>query len=839
MPRPDDVQTWTQTIHERYTNYLKTSFFFRETSLRKSFELALREEGSLLKGPYAEAGRGFVQGIHARALAQECFSGEDTELLPALIDQPLYEHQEKALRSVHVDGRNIVVATGTASGKTEGFLYPIFFELYRQHLEGKLQEPGVRAMILYPMNALANDQRERLGEICARLCDSGSTFRPQFGQYIGQTPHNLKDQYRNAEIKQDERLTGELVFRDEMRKTPPHILLTNYSMLEYLLIRPDDSPLFDSGRGEHWQFIVLDEAHQYRGSRGMEMGMLIRRLKQRLREGGRAGGFRCIATSATMSSQETSRDRQVVAEFASELFGESFSQHGVIFGKPSVAETSETPRRYHVFIRALEGAFLVHHNGTDAVVLNRKSSTVGETRSVPLEIALCRECGQHYYVGKDVRGRLKEAVRDPSRPDFGVEYYLPTNEGDTHVLCRQCGLLGSRLLACRCGATIRVKKCKTHSSRPDQLPECGVCGYQRGGVGDPVQEVVHGTDGPNAVIATALQELLPEASRKVLAFADSRQEAAFFAWYIEDTYEKVRDRNLILRAMRQAEVGAEGLSLDDLKNRLFKEWNCFGLFRGSETVEGKDRHVSKAIFREALTDERRLCLEGVGLLKWFVKIPDEINVPEAMMAAPWSFTNEDARKLLAYLLDTLRQRSAMALPSVPSAPNWVDIFPQRSHVSYSRNRPRARSSSVREWGSGQSQTVKHFLVRLLENSGLSEEEKVSSAIKLMKDVWKTVRNYDETCVISGDQLLVPAEMNGTFRLNPRWLRVKIVEHSDIWKCSKCGTTSAVNVELLVGTIVGIFAVVAAAPETCQLSMSQILERTITESYTKALDCLRS
>ena len=74
---------------------------------------------------------------------------------------------------------------------------------------------------------------------------------------------------------------GEIVFRDEMRRAPPHILLTNYSMLEYLLIRPNDSPLFDGDRGARWRTIVLDEAHQYRGAKGMEMGMLIRRLKQR------------------------------------------------------------------------------------------------------------------------------------------------------------------------------------------------------------------------------------------------------------------------------------------------------------------------------------------------------------------------------------------------------------------------------------------------------------------------------------------------------------------------------------------------------------------------------
>ena len=92
------------------------------------------------------------------------------------------------------------------------------------------------------MNALANDQRERLGKICEDLHEAASGFKPTFGQYIGQTPEDARDRWRNAASKVEERLTGELVFREQMRNTPPHILLTNYSMLEYLLIRPDDSP---------------------------------------------------------------------------------------------------------------------------------------------------------------------------------------------------------------------------------------------------------------------------------------------------------------------------------------------------------------------------------------------------------------------------------------------------------------------------------------------------------------------------------------------------------------------------------------------------------------------
>ena len=250
--------------------------------------------------------------------------------------------------------------------------------------------------------------------------EASSSFEPTFGQYIGQTPEDDRDRWRNASWWAENRLPGEMVFRAEMRETPPHILLTNYSMLEYLLIRPDDSPLFDGGRGEHWQFIVLDEAHQYRGAKGMEMGMLIRRLKQRLREGGRRASFRCIATSATLSSGESETDRQIVADFAKELFAEPFSDPGIVFGESQVTPDDSSPRRYHAFLRALEGAFLVHRDGTDAVVLNRKSETGDGSTAEPLEIALCKECGQHYYVGRNRDGRLREAIVIPAMPNSAL-----------------------------------------------------------------------------------------------------------------------------------------------------------------------------------------------------------------------------------------------------------------------------------------------------------------------------------------------------------------------------------------------------------------------------------
>ncbi len=99
-------------------------------------------------------------------------------------------------------------------------------------------------------------------------------------------------------------------------------------MLEYLLIRPNDTPLFV---GDRWKFLVLGEAHQYRGAQGIEMTMLLRRLKNRIRKSGRGDAlFRCIATSATIASGE--EQKADVAKFANDLFDESFTPDDVIFG---------------------------------------------------------------------------------------------------------------------------------------------------------------------------------------------------------------------------------------------------------------------------------------------------------------------------------------------------------------------------------------------------------------------------------------------------------------------------------------------------------------------------
>ena len=141
-------------------------------------------------------------------------------------ERPLYRHQEEAIQKA-VSRRNLIVATGTGSGKTECYLFPILDHLLRERATGTLAAPGVRAMLLYPMNALANDQLKRLRDVLACFPDI------TFGRFVGDT----KERIREAPDLHRERfgghpLSNELISRDRIRERPPHILLTNYAMLE-------------------------------------------------------------------------------------------------------------------------------------------------------------------------------------------------------------------------------------------------------------------------------------------------------------------------------------------------------------------------------------------------------------------------------------------------------------------------------------------------------------------------------------------------------------------------------------------------------------------------------
>lgn len=365
------IQGTIRQLHGSLRDYIEATYHISSPALITQRKGLLERPGVIYQIPYIEStpryqsGERFaaIKGLPAAALKAYSVLTTTSGDLPALLYDPPYRHQSEAIRHTLVDEKNLLVMTGTGSGKTESFLLPILGKLAReaeQHPIAFREQRAVRALILYPMNALVNDQ---LGRLRSLFGDPRTVAhfkqwagRPaRFARYTSRTPYagirtrekdsvKLKafdefyveierrargtacDEQRQAttlaqELKArgkwpakpdlvawfgdkgtewQDRHTGafrravtrpddvELLTRHEVQVAPPDLLVTNYSMLEYMLMRPIERPIFDQTRDwlEHNPsekfLIVLDEAHLYRGAAGAEVGLLLRRLRDRL-----------------------------------------------------------------------------------------------------------------------------------------------------------------------------------------------------------------------------------------------------------------------------------------------------------------------------------------------------------------------------------------------------------------------------------------------------------------------------------------------------------------------------------------------------------------------------
>lgn len=318
----------SEEIKSSYIDYITTTFDMADKEYAQLFKKTLQEEGMVAKGPYLDIGGSYETGRTLSELMEEGIASSlFSELEPVpekdrelKLQRPLYLHQEKSLRKA-TQGQNLVVTTGTGSGKTESFLLPVIHHILSQQECGEL-DSGVRAIIIYPMNALANDQIKRLRALLKNYP------RIRFGIYNGNTPYTHKEAlneyyktHKDVNGKALEPLPNEIISREEMQEEPPHILITNYSMLEYMLLRPKDDKVFS---GAKLKYIVLDEAHIYKGATGMETSLLMRRLRARISE---PRSVQYILTSATLGGPEANDE---ILDFANKLTGVNFMADGII-----------------------------------------------------------------------------------------------------------------------------------------------------------------------------------------------------------------------------------------------------------------------------------------------------------------------------------------------------------------------------------------------------------------------------------------------------------------------------------------------------------------------------
>ncbi|RLB36545.1 MAG: RNA helicase, partial [Deltaproteobacteria bacterium] len=288
-----------QHVRQGIEDFLRTTFPVSTPFFHGMLDHLLDEEGEVFKGPYLSIQLPFRQGEGG----SDFFPDAPLKFRP-------YLHQEKAFRRLSSPNpRSTIIATGTGSGKTECFLYPILDHCYRHR-----GEPGIKAILIYPMNALATDQAGRL----ARIIYNNLNLRGHItaGLYVG------RSEREPAMVMGPDSIIKN---KETMRLSPPDILLTNYKMLDYLLIRPKDYPLWRQNGPETLQYLVADELHTFDGAQGTDLACLVRRLEARL--GTPKRSLCCVGTSATLGSEEEQKD---VLKYASLLFGEPFDEDAVI-----------------------------------------------------------------------------------------------------------------------------------------------------------------------------------------------------------------------------------------------------------------------------------------------------------------------------------------------------------------------------------------------------------------------------------------------------------------------------------------------------------------------------
>lgn len=299
----------TEKILDNYKSYILSTFHTDSEVYNNQIEKLVNGEYELLKGPYIQLTDNYKKGKSIRELTDSFLSTEFLKMNSKKFDSDmkLYVHQIEALENIIVNDHSTVVSTGTGSGKTESFLLPIFNHLMKEIEDGSIKRPGVRAMIIYPMNALVNDQIKRLKELLENYTQIS------FGFFTGETREitnekGYKERFNSTPCK------NEVYLLKEMRESPPHILITNYAMLEHILIKPENAvEIFNPNSADLWKYIVLDEAHSYGGAKGTEVSMLLRRIRTTLNQ-----NIKFILTSATLGDENSNKD---VAEFANALTG--------------------------------------------------------------------------------------------------------------------------------------------------------------------------------------------------------------------------------------------------------------------------------------------------------------------------------------------------------------------------------------------------------------------------------------------------------------------------------------------------------------------------------------
>ncbi|MCX6170646.1 MAG: DEAD/DEAH box helicase [Ignavibacteriales bacterium] len=286
-----------QNVINEYSDYINSFIDIKDEKIRSFVKEQLSSQ-KLWPDPLIQFNPSYEKSDSIESLSQQ--GTVVSEMIHMFKGYQLYKHQVEALRLGTAD-KDFIVTSGTGSGKSLTFMGTVFNHLFKSKQSGR----GVKALIVYPMNALINSQTLELDKWKQKYeTNSGLPFPITYKQYTGQ------------EGKAE---------REEIKSNPPDILLTNYMMLELIITRLAENEIKNS-ISDNLRFLVFDELHTYRGRQGSDVSLLIRRIRSLAKS-----SLVCIGTSATMISGESyNEQKNKVAEVATRIFGKPFTSEQII-----------------------------------------------------------------------------------------------------------------------------------------------------------------------------------------------------------------------------------------------------------------------------------------------------------------------------------------------------------------------------------------------------------------------------------------------------------------------------------------------------------------------------
>lgn len=897
----DPVEAAEQ-ISRDYRRYLKTLISPSNKTIAAEFNREIDESENLVYGPILQLTPPYAPGKSPAQLIDEGVLSPNFSRLDAALpkDRPLYQHQEDALRKI-ASGRNLIVSTGTGSGKTESFLIPIFDQLLRQQQAGELN-PGVRALLLYPMNALANDQEKRLRELLA------DTPEITFDRYTGDTKQTREEAEKYFKLINGRNATplpNELISRDEMQENPPHILLTNYAMLEYLLLRPADNAFFDDAYSNNWKFLVLDEAHVYAGAQGTEVGMLMRRLKDRVQRG---NPLQCIATSASLEGT-----KEAIMTFGQDLFGEPFefvnedpSRQDLVsahrrklpktftwslpdelfdqplesdglfqalqerggdqyeelskeehivklrelsqqsstrvedIGKglwPNVTDKASMHRthmlvnlgsgvlshdgvpalsaRYHMFVRAVEGAFLGYTEQGKPIVSLDRQVTLGDTARPMYEMGACIKCGTVHISAHNDSGFLVPPENSSNFDEQQLKWVVLTDDFETadideddletdadenvkvlelQKLCTACGKLNGKnsLLCSGCSSHhdqfIDVKILEPRNGSQLTCTRCG--GREK----NLIRRLRTDSNAAPSVLTTSLFQLLPEsadqdtsrkigAGRKLLTFSDSRQAAAYAAPYLQASYTRLLERRILIETLRDEEF-TEGASIERWISRASEVAKNNRVLANNLNPRETLEQTGNWVFADLASTVRRSSTEGLGLAK-IELTPEALSQLSFRKPLGEMFGDPDAADAFFNLFaQEFRHKGAI------NCPDYVNLEderfgPRRGQHFFTKDGGRKSTRRLYSWIPQRgTNNRKDFITKVLNRIGQAGDEG-ENITTLLHHLWNDYTN--------SEILKVPGEKAEGYTLNYNSLQVSPGKQHSWYECDTCRNTTPFNV----------------------------------------------